>query len=561
MKKILSVIISSILILLPFGFCPKVLAEENSANFAVASDIHYNLPEGSLSGEIDDPIYWYANRRAAMENESGLILDAFLEQCAADNECEFVLISGDLADNGRSVPEEHIAVAQKLQRFEEISGKQVYVIDGNHDLGAGAKTDIEQFKTIYREFGYAEALETDPATCSYTADLNDKYRLIALDSCDPSKSTEDGMDLSRVNWVLRQADKAYADGKYPILMMHHNLLDHLPVQRITSHNFIVKFHFSTASLFADAGIRLVLTGHEHCSDATSFTSPAGNKIYDFATTSLTMYPLQYRYFTLSDSDISYKSLTVDRIDTDALKLQTNGYTDEQTRLMDDGLNAYAKGFLKAGVKYRLQLSLSKEKLGLSDGIPGDSIMRLVNKLTDIAEMPLYGDNSVETLASLYGISMPASNYQNLWDLATELVSMHYAGEEALKPTSDDVQILFKSVAVVVRSVFSAKDASALTIAAADLLNNAQASDISGIKTLCMQTFGQVTPFEYFSAALLSPFLYEFAYDSDGVNDNAGSMPGYGNTATRYANSIENFRAVLRKILIYIRLFFEMLTIR
>ena len=73
----------------------------------------------TASGEIDDEIYWYANRRAAMENESGFIIDEFLNQCAENDDVDFVLISGDIVDNGRAIAQEHTDVAAKFAAFEE----------------------------------------------------------------------------------------------------------------------------------------------------------------------------------------------------------------------------------------------------------------------------------------------------------------------------------------------------------------------------------------------------------------------------------------------------------
>ena len=239
------------------------------------------------------------------------------------------------------------------------------------------------FQPHNADFGYNEALLQAEKHASYTVDLPGNYRLIALDSCDPTKSTEDGMTPDRVMWVLEQAKQAKSDGKYPILMMHHNLLDHLPMQRILSHDFIIRFHYTTADLFANAGIKIVLTGHEHCSDATSYTSTLGNVIYDFATTSLTMYPLQYRLFDVNDEMISYTAQTVDSIDTDALTAAVSGYTEEQLALMNAGMNDYAGGFLKAGIEYRLALSLSMEKIGIAEGeFDYDLVSTAVGGLTD-----------------------------------------------------------------------------------------------------------------------------------------------------------------------------------
>ena len=111
MKKILSIMLSAILLVtsLTVGF--TAFAAEDEMNFAVASDLHYNVPSEELEPIIEgEEIYWYANRRAAMEEESSLIIDEFLRQCAEDDECEFILIPGDLADNGKSVHQEHIKI-------------------------------------------------------------------------------------------------------------------------------------------------------------------------------------------------------------------------------------------------------------------------------------------------------------------------------------------------------------------------------------------------------------------------------------------------------------------
>ena len=105
---------------------------------------------------------------------------------------------------------------------------------------------------------------------SYTADLNEKYRLIAADSCDINRSTGDGMTEDRVEWVIEQAELAVSQGKYPILMMHHNLLDHMPIQGLLSKDFIIRDHISTAEKFANVGIKMVVSGHEHCSDANTY---------------------------------------------------------------------------------------------------------------------------------------------------------------------------------------------------------------------------------------------------------------------------------------------------
>ena len=415
----------------------------------------------------------------------------------------------------------------------------------------------ENFKEVYAAFGFSEALSSMDDNCSYTADLGDKYRLIALDSNDPSKSTEDGMSFKKVMWVLDEAKKAQEDGRYPILMMHHNLLDHLPMQRIISRNFIVRFHYTTATLFADAGIKLVFSGHEHCSDATSYTTPLGNKIYDFANTALTMYPLQYKVFYINDAEITYRTRTIEKIAAEMLKNTTAGYTDEQISLMNEGLNDYSKGFLKAGIQYRLELSLSMEKMGIAeDSIFYPLVSTAVGELINILRMPLYGENSVQELGKEYNIDIPDSDYKTGWDLATELVSWHYAGEEPFEVQSTEVKILLRTVSLILKDDLSTVNDEIFFAAANELIEmmGMNGNMSKEFTKLTSEIFGGVTAGQYFLVALVSPLLYQFAFDGDNVSDNNGTLQGYG-IEMNGRNILNNLSDAANTLMLYIENFF------
>lgn len=450
MKKILSIILSAVMTFSVVGIAANA-KENDDLSFAVASDIHYSAPEAELEKTNDSELYWHAIRRCEMENETGLIIDEFLNQCAESDDVEYVLISGDLANRGRSRPEDHLAVAQKLRDFEKKSGKEVYVINGNHDASNDQATTFERFKEIYAEFGYDHALTSRDDDCSYTANLGKKYRLIALDTNHATKSTEDGMTAEKLKWVKEQAKLAKKDGRYPIVMMHHNLLDHLPIQRVLSRNFIVKFHFTTAELFADWGIKTVFTGHEHCSDATVYTSALGNRLYDFATTSLAMYPLEYRVIKYNDNEIKYETRSVDKIDYDALTAATKGYTDEQISAMKKDLRAFAAIF-------------RSDFAGVAD----DVLLKAVNNIL---------------------------------------------GDMGYGPIADSL-----------------------------------------IK-FCISKFGVYTKAEIFLVGIASPVLYKFAYDNDGVDDNNGTIEGYGtvNLKSNVTNIFKNLGSLSEKMVFYIQL--------
>lgn len=562
MKKVISILLCTAILISALAIGFTVSAADEELKIAVASDLHYNVPREELEHDIDDDIYWYANRRAAMEDESGFIIDEMLRQVAEDDSCEYLLISGDLADNGRAIRQEHTDVAAKLKKFEEESGKPVYVIPGNHDFGAGENdVKLNDFMDIYADFGYNEALERLEGTGSYTVNLGKKYRLIAFDSNDPNRSTGDGVTKDEVNWVCDQADKAYADGRYPILMMHHNLLDHMPVQSILSKDFIIANHLSVAEKFANHGIKIVFSGHEHCSDAATYTSFKGNKIYDFATTSLSMYPLQYRMMTLTEDKISYEAKTVDKIDTDALTSVVSGYTQEHIDLMNAGLNAYAKGFLKRGVEYRLWLGMTPEKLGIDeDAFYADLVFTAIDGLNKILEMPLYGEGSVQELAKEYNIVIPDSEFETGWDLATELVAAHYAGEEAYDFYGTEVAILLRTVALILFDDLSTVGDEIFLKAANNILAKFGTGPImKEITKKLTDVLGPVTVGEYLLLAIASPILYEFAYDSDGVNDNEGELEGYGVEVEAFPNVADKVMNIIEKIMLYLSMFTNIIT--
>ncbi len=528
MKKIIASVLVLLVVLTSFVVPTSAAWSIVDTCFAVASDLHYELQE-DLEWFSEDPIFGYANRRAAMENESRYIIDEFLNQCAKNEKIEFILIPGDISNEGRAVKEQHLEIVEKFRKFEEETGKQIYVINGNHDAGKGEKegeTSLEAFREIYYEFGFGEALSTMEGNLSYTADLNEKYRLIAADSCDINRSTGDGMTEDRVEWVINEAEKAIKDGKNPILMMHHNLLDHMPVQSVLSKDFIIRNHLSVAEKFANAGIKLVFTGHEHCSDANTYTSTKGKQITDFATTALTMYPLQYRIMELSDESIFYDVATIEKIDAENLKDDVVGYTDAHIEEMNKGMNAYAKQFLKNGVEWRLERGFQDEQLGIDKGaFYYDLVRKAVDALNDILNTPLYGEGGVQEMALEKGIIIPDSDYIDGWDVATELVAAHYAGEENYPLMEKDVTILLRTMCLILDTELAMITEEELMSAATAITALYGTTPPDELAEKLKLDLGISHGAQSFLLALASPLLDSFAND-DNVPDNKGVLKGY-----------------------------------
>ena len=227
-----------------------------------------------------------------------------------------VLIPGDLTMQGARAS--HLTVQGYLKQLRE-AGIKVYVIPGNHDVNNrnavrydGASTTSvpsvtsEEFAAIYSDMGYGEGVERDAASLSYACEPIEGLYLIAIDDNNtiardtkPTASTN-GIPASTEEWVWQQAAKAQAEGKQVIAMMHHQLVEHFDKQS----KVVVEAAVDEASVLRDAfishGIRLVLTGHMHLSNVTTYkNAEMADSLVEITTGAPIVYPCHYRMIDVS----------------------------------------------------------------------------------------------------------------------------------------------------------------------------------------------------------------------------------------------------------------------
>ena len=140
------------------------------------------------------------------------------------------------------------------------------------------------------------------------------------------------------------------------------------------------------------------------------------------------------------------------------------------------------------------------------------------------------------------------------------MARHYAGGEDLTVDSDEVTLLLRLAAVLLRSDLADVNDKVFLKAANGLLGNDEGVTARMTK-LCARVFGGVKPGEYFLVALLSPLLYEFAFDADGVDDNNGAFDGYGaDGALANVNHLSlSLRLTLDRLVAYLKGFVTVLT--
>lgn len=547
LKKSLSIILSLTLVL-----CSCLVLTASAKNdsdefgFAVASDTHYVHPVKQAGTTLADEgwVTTFNSESESLTNQSGFIIDEFLKECAENPKCQFVLITGDLATHGRDYVSEHEAVAAKFRKFENETGKQVYVINGNHDNAKDMPVDHKKFTEIYHEFGYDEALSTDEGTCSYSANLNDEYTLVALDTCDERYRVVPNNDITRMDWAVKQIKAAKKQGKKVIMIMHHNLLEHNPFQKLNEKNYVVNTPYSFAGLLADLGVKLVFSGHTHCNNVKSYTSFLGNTIYDFSMSSLGNFPAEYKYFNVTDSKISYETKKINHIDADKLAEVCKGFSNEALEMMKNNLQAYTWSMSYREYSEDLRENISPETLGVEESSALYAKLKPVtDTIKEMSDTPIYGKGGIQEQAAAYGLEIPDSEYKTLNDAMTLAMLRCKIGDKRYNLNSNDFTVLIRLLAFTVRKSIATTADSDILSGANEMLGKLgyKGSVADNMLRDFSEKYGFATPEEKEALAIAYGLWGGYFSDVDGVENRDGAIPGY---AVKEAN--ENQFIVMAK---------------
>lgn len=263
----------------------------------VLTDIHHYSVKNGVSGKA----YEKANSKSQiLLAESGEVLDSLFSKIASDCRSDIVLISGDLTSNGD--PESHKEIIEKLRRLKA-HGKRVYVITATHDFRNSGVTDAysgdkkisvptatrDMLFDMYREFGPDEAIALHRESMSYVIQLQDGYRLFALND-DTNGNGKSGFSDECFEWISEQAKKAHDDKQLIIAMTHHPLISPSPLYKIIGGGNMLGDYEKRIEQLADLGISFVLTGHTHIHNISDYYSESGNRLYDICTGSPIGYP-------------------------------------------------------------------------------------------------------------------------------------------------------------------------------------------------------------------------------------------------------------------------------
>ena len=187
--------------LLLISGCNKIDLGNLETSIYVVSDIH--LYSNNLIGENNINYIKENFTSDGRVQEYDYELVNSLVNDVNKNKPEYLVISGDLSFNGEK--DSHLELVKLLDKIEDT---KVLVIPGNHDTYSSNSfsclndevvyTDSitsDEFKSIYKDYGYSDAYSYDNDTLSYIYEISEDKWLMMLDTNQSKYNEEFGMNI------------------------------------------------------------------------------------------------------------------------------------------------------------------------------------------------------------------------------------------------------------------------------------------------------------------------------------------------------------------------------
>lgn len=461
--------------------CKKTEEEVADYSIAILTDIHV-MSESQIEDPSSEEYIEYETRGEKILSLSEAVFRTSIDNII-DSDAKTLIISGDLTDDGGQAS--HNAVASELARAEQ-NGLDVFVIPGNHDLNNKARNytsegaevadnvSADEFAAIFADYGYNEALSyyddallaenpTGVTNLSYTADIGQNYRLIAIDMCYYEINAIDNnnipyvvgrhdpnMTVELLEWARAATEQAVEDGKIPLGTMHFPSMEHfgplvaamdLPTSKVNNPEGV-----NVAATLLDAGMKVMFTGHVHMQDVMTYEND-GEIFYDIETAATANYPNPIRFFKKFGLEHRIITENIATLNTEYLPDYLVG--PERNKVIEDFAtyaHEYVNDAMKAKVLRKIELPMLVniiKKLGFqgedaeAETLAEDFYENVVLKFFDF---PLYGsEDSVENIAKEYGVSIPISNYETTFDVVVAFITAIFNGDEYF--TADSVEAI------------------------------------------------------------------------------------------------------------------------
>lgn len=278
----------------------------------IGTDIHYLAR--SLTDNGSGFRYMVEHGDGKVVTYIDQIVDAFIEEVIRQKP-DLLILSGDLTLDGEK--KSHEELAQKLYAVKD-AGITVLVIPGNHDINnhhaaqyvgddrrPAEFTTPQEFREIYRDFGYDESLSDDLTTLSYVYEVDEHNRMLMLDTCQYGQRARVGGAIlsDTYDWIEAELENAWDNGMNVIPVAHHNLLDE---SEIYVDDCTIEHGEQLVSMLEEWDVPLFLSGHLHVQHTKR--SSDGRGVWEMVTSSLATPACQYGKLTFrNDGSFSYET--------------------------------------------------------------------------------------------------------------------------------------------------------------------------------------------------------------------------------------------------------------
>ena len=290
----------------------------------VASDLHL-LSNNLISDDNQTYLKKYLTGDGRVQEYDYDLIEEFVKQINI-NKPEYVMITGDLTLNGEK--DSHLELIKLLSNINDDT--KALIVPGNHDIcnvnsmsyvndaARGTQNvNYDEFRQLYKDFGYQGAYSYDPNSLSYIYDLNDNLWALMLD--DNISFLNEDFDYNNVGgyvleetleWIEDNLKVAKEKNIKVISFMHHNLLLHNSM-------FDRLYRLGNASevldLYSKYNVNLNFSGHLHIQ---SIKDSLVNKqrIYEVVNSSLLDYGNHYGKLDIYDNCFDYSCVDLSIFD-------------------------------------------------------------------------------------------------------------------------------------------------------------------------------------------------------------------------------------------------------
>ena len=332
------------LLILITVFCMPIIgsAQVGLQNIKICAitDVHYF--DTSLLINDGPAFEEYLTYDRKLLRESYAITESLFNSLIAE-QLDILLVSGDITKDGELVC--HEKMAGYFSQLET-TGTKVFICPGNHDINNpmavafdGTITypvpsvNPEEFKSIYADYGFDEAIAIDTASLSYVVEPIEGLQILSMDVCRYDSNyisnypqTNGGFEPNVLQWAKDRIADAAGQGKIIIGMMHHNVVQHFTNQKMIFGEYVIDDWDNVSTQLANLGMKSIFTGHFHAQDIVRKTAPSGKQIFDIETGSVVTWPCPYRICTIqTDSTMVITGNKVEEIDYDTGTLSFQEY--------------------------------------------------------------------------------------------------------------------------------------------------------------------------------------------------------------------------------------------